>query len=67
MTFDSPSIERLHLMALCERIISEQNPDRFTDLVLQLEVLLDYFHPAEELKIPSNRSAALGNHTKTLQ
>ena len=41
---------RLYLLALCERIISEQDHDKFTDLILQLEVLLDFSYPAEEVK-----------------
>ena len=45
--------EGLYLLALCERIISEQNHDTFTDLILQLEVLLDFSYPAEEVRTSS--------------
>lgn len=45
--------ERLYLLPLCERIISEQNHDTFPDLILQLEVLLDFSSPAEEVKTSS--------------
>lgn len=40
-------------MDLCERIIKEQDGDRFTDLIVELEILLEFFHPAEEAKITS--------------
>jgi len=40
-------------LPLRERIISEQDPDKFTDLIEQFEALLDFFHPAEEVKTSS--------------
>jgi hypothetical protein len=45
--------ERAYLLTLCDRITREQDPGKFTELILQLEVLLDFFHPAEEVKIMS--------------
>jgi len=38
---------------LCERIISGQNSNEFTDLIEQLEALLAFFHAAEEVKTSS--------------
>jgi hypothetical protein len=45
--------ERAYLLTFCDRITREQDPGKFTELILQLEVLLDFFHPAEEVKIMS--------------
>jgi len=44
--------ERDHLLNLCHRIHNEHDPDRFTELICELEALLDFFHPAEELELP---------------
>lgn len=45
--------ERAKLMSLCERIIKEQDRDKFTELILELEILLEFFHPAEGTKLTS--------------
>lgn len=45
--------ERAELLDLCQRILKEQDHEKFSDLILQLEVLLEFFHPAEEPEVTS--------------
>lgn len=39
--------KRKHLFLLCDRISKEKDRAKFTALILQLEILLEGFHPNE--------------------
>lgn len=45
--------ERAKLSSLCERIMKEQDHVKFAELILELDVLLTSFHPAEETQVSS--------------
>lgn len=45
--------ERASLFEVCKRIIQEQDRDKFTELILELEILLEFFHPAENTNLSS--------------
>jgi|GraSoiStandDraft_50_1057286.scaffolds.fasta_scaffold593479_1 hypothetical protein len=39
--------ERAHLVSLCDRIEREQDVEKFTALILELEVAIEIFLPAQ--------------------
>ena len=44
--------QREHLLSLCHRVEHEEDPETFTQLICELEVLLDVFYPREEPHLP---------------